>query len=290
MSELIKIREMALRYDISARTLKYYEEMGLITSTRSDDYAYRLYDEAAVQRLQQILILRKLNISIKDIQRIFSTSGTEVVLEVLGKKINAIDEETSLLHELKAIVLEFIRQIEQVDFGNESHVKLLYEKAREIETRLANVDYEGNPSAVNRLMKVTEELERLPSAVRKYPRLQICFGGFGSDEATREAFSLYEKAFNATKTWEEQPYGSGPGNLHIGMEINEYDFLLKTQGPVIPGGGINCGLEFNNEEDWRRAYDALTQEGSDYSTQSWPHAPISGVVTDKFGVFWWLHT
>jgi hypothetical protein len=60
--------------------------MGLITSTRSDDYAYRLYDEAAVKRLEQILILRKLNISIKDIQRIFNTSGSEVVLEVLGKK------------------------------------------------------------------------------------------------------------------------------------------------------------------------------------------------------------
>ena len=58
MNELIKIREMALRYDISARTLKYYEEMGLISSTRSDDYAYRMYDEIAVQRLEQILILR----------------------------------------------------------------------------------------------------------------------------------------------------------------------------------------------------------------------------------------
>ena len=45
-----------------------------------------------------------------------------------------------------------------------------------------------------------------------------------------------------------------------------------------------------SEEDWRRAYDVLTQEGSDYSTQSWPHAPVSGVVTDKFGVSWWLHT
>ena len=156
MSELIKIREMSLQYGISARALKYYEEMGLITSTRSGGYAYRLYDDAAVQRLEQILILRKLNISIKDIQRIFSTPGSEVVLEVLGKKVGAIDEEVALLHELKEIVLDFIRQIEQADFGKESDVKLLYDKAKEIETQLVNVDYNGNPSNVNRLLEVTD--------------------------------------------------------------------------------------------------------------------------------------
>ncbi|MDD4165375.1 MAG: MerR family transcriptional regulator, partial [Eubacteriales bacterium] len=159
MNELIKIRDVSVKYDISARTLRYYEDMGLLTSTRSDDYAYRLYDGAAVQRLEQILILRKLNISIKDIGRIFNTSGSEVVLEVLGKKVDAIDEEVSLLHELREIVLEFIRQIENADFGKESDVKLLYEKAKEIETQLANVDYEGNPSAVNRLLEVTEKLD-----------------------------------------------------------------------------------------------------------------------------------
>ena len=290
MNELIKIRDVSTKYDISARTLRYYEDMGLITSTRSDDYAYRLYDEAAVKRLEQILILRKLNISIKDIQRIFNTSGSEVVLEVLSKKVDAIDEEVSLLYELREIVLEFIHQIEQADFGKESDVRLLYEKAKEIETQLINVDYEGNPSNVNRLLEVTEKLERLPDTIRKYPRFSVCFGGLGSDENTREAFALYEKAFGAIKTWEEQPYGSGPGNLHIGMEINGHDFLLKTQGKALPGGTVNCQMHFNNENDWRKAYDALTLEGSDYSTQSWPHAPTSGVVTDKFGVSWWLHT
>lgn len=160
MGELIKIREMSLRYEISARALKYYEEMGLLNSTRSDDYAYRMYDEVAVQRLEQILILRKLNISIKDIRRIFNTSGSEVVLEVLGKKVDTIDEEVSLLHELREIVLDFIRQIEQADFSKESDVKLLYEKAKEIETQLVNVDYEGNPSNVNRLLEVTEKLDK----------------------------------------------------------------------------------------------------------------------------------
>ena len=160
MSELIKIREMSLKYDISARALKYYEDMGLIASTRSDDYAYRMYDKAAVKRLEQILILRKLNISIKDIQRIFDAPDSKVVLEVLGKKVNGIDEEVSLLYELKSIVLEFIKQIKKADFAKDADVKLLYEKAQEIEGQLANVDYNGNPATVNRLLEITERLDK----------------------------------------------------------------------------------------------------------------------------------
>jgi DNA-binding transcriptional MerR regulator/DNA gyrase inhibitor GyrI len=136
--------------------------MGLITSTRSNDYAYRLYDEIAVKKLEQILILRKLNISIKDIQRIFNTSGSEAVLEVLGKKVEDIDGEVALLHELKEIVLEFIHQIEQADFGNDSDVKMLYEKAKEIEGQLVNVSYSGNPSNGNRLLDVTEKMKKAP--------------------------------------------------------------------------------------------------------------------------------
>ena len=160
MNSLIKIKDVSLKYDITARTLRYYEDMGLLTSTRSDDYAYRMYDESAVRRLEKILILRKLNISIKDIQRIFSASGSDVVLEVLEKKVQNIDDEVALLHELKDIVLDFIREIERVDFANNSDIKQLYDKAKEIETQLVNVDYIGKPSNVSRLIEIAEKLDK----------------------------------------------------------------------------------------------------------------------------------
>ncbi|MCL2883909.1 MAG: MerR family transcriptional regulator [Oscillospiraceae bacterium] len=195
MNELIKIRDVSVRYDISARTLRYYEDMGLITSTRSNDYAYRLYDDAAVQRLEQILILRKLNISIKDIQRIFSASGSEIVLEVLGKKVEAIDAEVSLLHELREIVLAFIRQIEQADFAKESDVKLLYEKAKEIETQLVNVDYDGNAANVNRLIAAAEKMERQPDIlIVEMPPCRMVTSGLITGDTNSDDESL---RFNA---------------------------------------------------------------------------------------------
>ena len=182
MTGLLKIKEVSSRYDVTARTLRYYEDMGLITSLRSDDYAYRMYDEASIKRLEQILILRRLNISIKDIQRIFRSSGSEIVLEVLGKKVSDIDDEVALLHELKKIVLEFIMQIQESDFQKDSDVKLLYEKAKEIEQQIINVGYEGNPSRVNSLVNITEKLKKAPEVrVVEIPRCRMVSSGYFND-------------------------------------------------------------------------------------------------------------
>ncbi len=182
MSNLVKIRDVSIKYDISARALKYYEDMGLIQSTKSDGYAYRLYDEAAIKRLEQILILRKLNIRIKDIQRIFNSNSSEVVLEVFSQKITDIDDEVALLHELKEIILEFINQIEKFDFHKDSDIKQLYDKAKDIKQQIVNVNYNGNSSSVNRLLEVTEKLEKLPDVrIITLPKCRMATSGTDGD-------------------------------------------------------------------------------------------------------------
>jgi len=161
MTNLIKIKEISNKYDVTTRTLRYYEDAGLLSSTRSDDYAYRMYDESAIVRLEQILILRKLNIGIKDIKRIFADSGSAAVLEVLRTKAQSIDNDMALMHELKDIVLDFIAAIETMNFANNSDVKLLYDKAGEIKTQFATVDYIGKPnqSKVERFVEITDALD-----------------------------------------------------------------------------------------------------------------------------------
>lgn len=175
MNELIKIKDMSSKYDISARTLRYYEDMGLIESIRSDKYAYRMYDETAVKRLEQILILRRLNISDKDIRRVFSAPCTDAVLELLSNRVGDIDEEIALLHELKAVILAFIRQIQDSDFSNGDDVKSLYEKAKDIETQLAGTDYSGNPSNVNRLLEITKSWKVSRRSSKNFRTFTRCF-------------------------------------------------------------------------------------------------------------------
>ena len=218
MGDLVKIREISVRYNVSARTLRYYEDMGLIESIRNDDYAYRLYDESAIKRLEQILILRRLNISIKDIKRIFSTAGSEVVLDVLEKKVGSIDEEVSLLHELKKIVLEFIEQIKNLDFEKDTDVKLLYEKAADIETHITNTNYSGN-SAAERFFEVTEKLnDKVPDIIIvRIPKFRAVTSGAMS----------YEDVFGKFQTWQE-----ANNDFFQPIIFDAPDFLCENNGSL----------------------------------------------------------
>ena len=196
MNGLIKVRDVTVKYDISSRALTYYEDMGLISSTRNEEYAYRMYDNEAVKRLEQILILRKLNISIKDIKRIFDTPGSAAVLEVLSKKTQNIDEEIALLHELKGIIADFIREIENMNFANNADVRLLYDKAKEIETQFTNADYIGKPSNINRLIEITEKLDKqVPDVmIVKIPKFRAVTSGLTSWDEVMGPFDKWMSA------------------------------------------------------------------------------------------------
>ena len=54
---LTTISEISRKMNISTRTMRYYEQIGLIESVKKEDYAYRTYDEETIT-LQRRLTLR----------------------------------------------------------------------------------------------------------------------------------------------------------------------------------------------------------------------------------------
>ena len=191
MNELSKINEITAQYEITARTLHYYEKIGFIQSIRDEHSNYRLYDEVALTRLKQILILRKMNISIADIGKIFAASNSEVVLGVLDRKVATIDNEVAHLHELKEIVLKFIHQLRQVDFYNDNDVKLLFDKAGEIEMSLTNED-----SDIVKLLDTSNVIdERLASIVMEHTEIKPSAELINWEVVQSEAMRFVGKSF-----------------------------------------------------------------------------------------------
>lgn len=68
---LMTIKETAERLGVTHRTLKYYEELGMVIPERSKG-RYRLYSEDDLIRLQRIIQLRSLGFSLGTIQEIIS--------------------------------------------------------------------------------------------------------------------------------------------------------------------------------------------------------------------------
>lgn len=68
----MKINEVAKRTGVTVRTLHYYDQIGLLAPSRVTAAGYRLYDEASLVDLQQILFLKELDFSLAEIKRIMA--------------------------------------------------------------------------------------------------------------------------------------------------------------------------------------------------------------------------
>ncbi|MFM0739679.1 MerR family transcriptional regulator [Paraburkholderia xenovorans] len=100
---LLTVRDAAERLGVTPRTLKYYEERGLVSPTRSEG-RYRLYDEDDLKRFGRILRLRSLGFSLHGItemlkqplepvggQHRYSTESLQQIRDAIAQQADALD-------------------------------------------------------------------------------------------------------------------------------------------------------------------------------------------------------
>ena len=70
-----QIKELAELSGVSTRTLRYYDQIGLLKPLRKDANGYRLYGPEQVDRLQDILFYRQLELPLEEIKHILDGEG-----------------------------------------------------------------------------------------------------------------------------------------------------------------------------------------------------------------------
>ena len=110
---LITITEVSKNFNISTRTLRYYEQIGLLKSVKREDSGYRTYDEEAVVQLQQIIVLRKLRIPLKQIGLILQSENTLGIIETFQQNLNELDDEITALSTIRDIISTFITSLKE---------------------------------------------------------------------------------------------------------------------------------------------------------------------------------
>lgn len=71
---------------ISIRTLRYYDEIGLLKPTKLTESGYRLYDNKALEQLQEIMFFRELEIPLMDIKKIMENPNYDKEQVLLAQK------------------------------------------------------------------------------------------------------------------------------------------------------------------------------------------------------------
>ncbi len=116
-----QIGELANLVDMSPRTIRYYEEIGLLNSVKRIEGGKRVYTDRDVQRLKFITRLKHLGLTLsemtelEDIYQIHRTNKKVLprLLELLDTHALKIDERINQLARLKTDVLEYKEKIRQ---------------------------------------------------------------------------------------------------------------------------------------------------------------------------------
>ena len=107
---MLKIGEVAKQFNISNRTLRYWEEVGILESLRMEN-GYRFYDNENANRIRQIVMLRRLRMPIADIERIFMTDDLNAAYDALNSHLESLKRDTAEYNSLIVLIEELMRFI-----------------------------------------------------------------------------------------------------------------------------------------------------------------------------------
>lgn len=101
------VKQLAKKCGVSVRTLHHYDAIGLLKPAQVTEAGYRLYDEAALERLYLILLFRELGFRLKDIRGILDAPDfdrnrvLDRQIELLERKQRHLEYVTDLARGIK---------------------------------------------------------------------------------------------------------------------------------------------------------------------------------------------
>ena len=112
---MMTVNEVSKLTGVSIRTLQYYDKIGLLRPAEYTDAGYRLYDDAALETLQQILLFRELEFPLKDIKKIIGSPDFDrskalaQQIELLTLKKQHIENLIDLAKGIKGMGVRFLK-------------------------------------------------------------------------------------------------------------------------------------------------------------------------------------
>lgn len=111
MEKYFKIGEISKLYNIGVDSLRYYEEIGLISPERSKS-GYRLYSTHDIWKLNVIRELRELGFTMDRIKDYLSSHSTDATISLLEEEKKAVEQKLKELYELRKNVEKRVLNIQ----------------------------------------------------------------------------------------------------------------------------------------------------------------------------------
>jgi DNA-binding transcriptional MerR regulator len=162
--------------------LRYYDEIGLLKPTELTEAGYRLYDNKALEKLQEIMFFRELEIPLIDIKKIMDNPNYDKEQALLAQK-SLLEQKRNRLNGIIELITDVMKGVNTMSFGAFSNDEV--------------------QKMVNHTLECMSK-ESLDEQVQKYGSIEKykehLVSGFANEQATADLLKWYgskEKAMEA---------------------------------------------------------------------------------------------
>lgn len=268
---MMTVKEISDVTGISVRTLHYYDEIGLLKPTEKSDAGYRLYDDRALETLQQILFFREFDIPLKEIKAVIEHPSLDKnqILQMQRKMLVAKKER---MERLIASIDDILKGENKMDFEVFTKTELeniidsiiinMSEKQRAVFT-----EHYGTIDAWREHFLKNASTE----AVQK--NFQKIVEWYGSKEDALNAaisqkpsglFPAYQKRLGAILQKLAKMKEQDVNSFEVKELVGEYDFVSKQmyQMKDVTAMMLELAKEYQTNPDIQKAQDSVYGEGT----------------------------
>ena len=109
------VKEVSMITGVSIRTLRYYDEIGLLKPTELTETGYRLYDNKALEKLQEILFFKELEIPLTTIKEIMDTPNYDKEQVLITQK-NLLEQKRNRLNGIIELITDVMKGVNTMSF------------------------------------------------------------------------------------------------------------------------------------------------------------------------------
>ena len=246
---MMTVKEISNITGISVRTLHYYDEIGLLKPTDKSDAGYRLYDDKALEQLQQILFFREFDIPLKEIKTAMENPALDRN-HILKMQQEMLLTKIKRMEHLVASIDDILKGDNKMDFAifNKTEMDEMFQ------TMTEHMPEEIKQKAIDEFGSLNQWHEHYIKAIssddmqKHYRKMVEWFGGKEQyldtvkNPVSKEVVASYQKRMDAILEKLAGKQEFSVDSFEVKEIIGEYGFVMKQLYQLQDESGMMLSL------------------------------------------------
>lgn len=265
------VKEVSALTGISVRTLHYYDEIGLLKPTVLSEAKYRLYDDKALETLQQILFFREFDLPLKQIKEILENPNLDKnQLWNSQKRMLVLKKER--LERIIASIEDILKGENKMDFEvfSKADIEQMYQ---DMERNMMEEQKEAFVKEYGSMEQFKKQFVEKASSEQAQKNFAKVLEWYGDKESVLKAAAnpenakivdAYRKRLTEVTKKLAAKIGTDVNSFEVKEIVGEMDFVSKQlyQMNDMTGFMLDMAKKYVNNTEMQKQLDAVYGEGS----------------------------